>query len=141
MFRVFGIVCLSSSYGGIFRETGLLDGIRNQVEAFAGKTTEYAATMVTAVLTGSVACNQTLSIILTHQLCSGIPQKKEKLALDLEDTAVVIAPLIPWSIAGTVPLAAVGAPLSGLLFAFYLYLLPLWRAAGSFAAARKQSKI
>lgn len=139
MFRVFGIVCLSSSYGGIFRETGLLDGIRNQVEAFAGKTTEYAATMVTAVLTGSVACNQTLSIILTHQLCSGIPQKKEKLALDLEDTAVVIAPLIPWSIAGTVPLAAVGAPLSGLLFAFYLYLLPLWRAAGSFAAARKHS--
>ena len=44
----------------------------------------------------------------------------------LEDSAVVIAPLIPWSIAGAVPLVAVGAPESSVLFALFLYLLPLW---------------
>ena len=140
MVRVFGIVCLSSSYAGIFRETGLLDGIRGAVETFARRTTGFAATALTSVFTGVIACNQTLTIMLTHQLCGGIPREKEQFALDLEDTAVVLAPLVPWSIAGTVPLASVGAPLTGLLFPFYLYLLPLWRLGGSFAEKKKPEK-
>ena len=59
-----------------------------------------------------IACNQTLSIMLTHQLCKeGNPDNK-RFAIDLENTAVVLAPLVPWSIAGAVPLAAVGAPIA-----------------------------
>ena len=49
--------------------------------------------------------------------------------LDLEDTAVVVAPLVPWSIAGAVPLGAVGAPGVSVLLACYLYLLPIWNYA------------
>ena len=59
-------------------------------------------------------------------MCSRTEADKEKFANYLEDSAVVIAPLIPWSIAGAVPLAAVGAPESSVLFALFLYLLPLW---------------
>jgi len=44
----------------------------------------------------------------------------------LEDTAVVIAPLMPWSIAVSVPLTSIGAPAAVLLTAFFLYLIPLW---------------
>ncbi len=51
----------------------------------------------------------------------------EETAIALEDTAVVAAPLIPWSIAAGVPLASVGAPMISICFAFFLYLLPLWR--------------
>lgn len=105
---------------------GILDGIQKMVIALADKTKPYLAVFVTAVLTGVVACNQTLSIILTDQLCSRTEADKEKFANYLEDSAVVIAPLIPWSIAGAVPLAAVGAPESSVLFALFLYLLPLW---------------
>ena len=39
---------------------------------------------------------------------------------------MVIAPLIPWSIAGAVPLASLGAPTAAILAACYLYLIPLW---------------
>ena len=126
MVKVGAIVCISSSYSGIFQETGILDGIQKMVIALADKTKPYLAVFVTAVLTGVVACNQTLSIILTDQLCSRTEADKEKFANYLEDSAVVIAPLIPWSIAGAVPLAAVGAPESSVLFAMFLYLLPLW---------------
>lgn len=38
---------------------------------------------------------------------------------------MVVAPLIPWSIAGAVPLASVGAPTSSLTLAVFLYLLPI----------------
>ena len=73
-----------------------------------------------------ISCNQTLAIILTHQLGEYLEPDPQALAIDLENTAVVIAPLVPWSIAGAVPLAAVGAPAISIAAACYLYLIPLW---------------
>ena len=48
-------------------------------------------------------------------------------ALDLEDSAVVTATLIPWNIASAVPLSVMGAPTISIVFGFYLYALPIWR--------------
>ena len=73
-----------------------------------------------------IACNQTLAIMLTQQLCGDLEADPNRVAANLENTAVVIAPLIPWSIAGGVPLASVDAPTVCILTAFYLYLIPLW---------------
>ena len=61
---------------------------------------------------------------MTHQLCEGMEDDHE-LALDLSDTAEVLAAPIPWSISGGVPLASAGAPTASLLTAFFLYLVPL----------------
>lgn len=127
MLKVGTIVCLSSSYSGIFEKTGILDKIQKSVESLAEKTFPFLAILCTAVATSAIACNQTLAIMLTQQLCAGTERNKERLANDLEDSVVVLAPMIPWSIAGAVPLTAVGAPQSSILFAFFLYLLPLCR--------------
>ena len=127
MLRSGGIVCISSSFSGIFRETGLLDGAKGAVEKLASRKGSYAAMLCTAAVSGVIACNQTLTIMLTSQLCGSLNKDRHGFALGLADTAVVVAPLVPWSIAGSVPLASVGAPLSGIWFACYLYLLPLWR--------------
>ena len=83
--------------------------------------------LLTSALSGIIACNQTLTIMLTSQLCGSLMKDRHNFALGLADTAVVVAPLVPWSIAGAVPLASVGAPLSGIWFACYLYFLPVWR--------------
>ena len=48
-------------------------------------------------------------------------------SLRLFYTAVVLSPMIPWSVAATTPLAAVGAPLFSVAAAVYLYILPLWQ--------------
>jgi Na+:H+ antiporter, NhaC family len=70
-----------------------------------------------------------LAILLTNQLISSTYKKqnrdKYELALDIEDTAVVLAPLIPWNIAGAVPAAALTATAGFIPFAFYLYLIPI----------------
>ena len=127
MLRVGGIVCLSASYSGLFQKTGLLDGAKRLVERAAKRLGPYPATLLTSVLAGMVGTNQTLAILLTDQLCRDGYPDRERLALDLEDTAVITSPLIPWCIAGAVPLSTVGAPAASLLLACYLYLLPLWR--------------
>lgn len=131
MLSVSAIVCLSSSYSGLFRKTGLLDGCKHGVTNLSQKIGRYPATLITSVLAGMVSCNQTLAILLTDQLCREEYEDKTLLALDLEDTAAITSPLIPWCIAGSVPLTMVGAPASAVLTAFYLWLIPIWRTLRS----------
>ena len=126
MVKVFCIVCLSSCYSGMFNGTGLLTGFRSGLTRLSHRILPFGAILVTSVLTVMVSCNQTLAIMLTQQLCTDAEPDPETMASHLENTAVVIAPLIPWSIAGAVPLATVGAPTACILTACYLYLLPLW---------------
>jgi NhaC family Na+:H+ antiporter len=126
MTKVFLIVCISSCYAGMFDGTGLLKGIRQNLMQISHKITPFGGILLTSILTGAVSCNQTLTIMLTHQLCRDTEPDSVQLASHLENTAVVIAPLIPWSIAGTVPLTSVNAPALCILTAFYLYLIPLW---------------
>lgn len=80
--------------------------IQGKIEALSRKITPFGATFAVAAVASMIACNQTLSIMLTHQLCKeGNPDNK-RFAIDLENTAVVLAPLVPWSIAGAVPLGS-----------------------------------
>ena len=66
---------------------------------------------------------------------------KDDMALSLSDSAVVIPPLVPWSIAGAVPLAGAGAPTSSILASFYLFLLPLTRVIGSLIRKKRERSI
>lgn len=125
MLKVGAIVCISSSYAGIFQKTGILSNIQKMLYTLADKTRPYLAVLVTAILTSVIACNQTLAIMLTDQLCSQTESDKNRFANFLEDSAVIVAPLVPWSIACAVPLTAVGAPEISVFFASFLYLLPV----------------
>ncbi len=139
MLRVSMIILISSAYSGIFKKTGLLDSIKKLTEKLASTTTPFVSVLLTSIVAGMTACNQTLTIMLCEQLCENVEKDKEKLAIDLENSAVVIAPLVPWSIAGAVPLASIGAPTGSLIFAFFLYLLPLCEAVSSIIK-RNQTK-
>lgn len=126
MARVTAIVCLSSSFSGIFEGTGLLLPIKEQIAKLREHTSVYGCVFLTSIASSLIACNQTLSIILTNQLCGFLTNDQDEMAINLENTAVVIAPLVPWCIAGAVPLSTIGAPMLSLAAACYLYLIPLW---------------
>ena len=140
MLRLMLIITISSAYSGIFRKTGLLDGLCGRVTALSERTSPYASMLLTAVLASLLACNQTLTIILTNQLCAPSQKDKEEFAINLENSAVVVAPLIPWSIAGATPLSTVGAPMTGMAFACFLYILPLCELVRRTAQQRAAKK-
>ena len=96
--------------------------------------------LCTAALTSLIACNQTLTIMLIHQVCDGTMDKPEDAAIGLEDTAVVVAPLVPWSIASAAALAAAGAQARSILFACFLYLLPLWSLLRSLRTEKRRAR-
>ena len=126
MAKVFCIVCLSSSYAGIFAGTGMLRGLQKQAVRAARRLHPYGAVLAVSVISSMIACNQTLAIMLTHQLCGKLLPHRQDMMTALENTAVPVPALIPWSIAGAVPLAAIGAPETSLLTAWYLWAVVLW---------------
>lgn len=127
MLRLSAIVCLSSSYSGIFKGTGLLHGLETLLNRFQQKTGAYPAVLLSSIFTGLVSCNQTLTLMLTHQLTASFVKKKEEMALFLENTAELIPALIPWSIAFTGVMDSAGVPgYAAVGCAFYPILLPLW---------------
>jgi NhaC family Na+:H+ antiporter len=124
MVRTMAIICISSSYAGIFKGVNLLASLKGIVEALSQRITPFGGLICTSIFTSMIACNQTLAILLTHQLYD--KNNNQEFAIDLENTVVLIAALIPWSIAAGVPLATVGAPASALLAACFLYIVPIY---------------
>lgn len=132
------IVCITSAYAGIFEETPLLGEVQGVVGDVSSRLSSFAATLAVSVFASIISCNQTLAIMLTHQLCRDFDTKPDKHALDLEDSVVLVAGLVPWSIAGAVPLASMGAPIASMAFAVYLYAVPLWRLAAERLDGRRR---
>lgn len=126
MVNVSLIVMISSSFSGIFEKTRLLSGVSERLCRFCARTTRETAAVLAAAVSCMIACNQTLAVLLSDQLLRSIAPDDHERASWLEDTAIVIAPLFPWNIAGSVPLAILGAGIQSLPYACYLYLIPLW---------------
>lgn len=123
------IIFISCTYAGLFEETGLLVAIKQSVKKLSNKLSPFTVVILTSVSVALIACNQVLTVMLTKQACEEIVPDKQKLAIDLENSAILVPALIPWSIAGAVPIATVGAPASCVLAAFFIYLTPLWSLA------------
>ena len=134
MASVSAIVGLSSCYAGIFQATGFLNRLQSLLIELGKKFSPFASVLTAAVVTNMAACNQTLAIMLTHQLCRSVEPRAEIFALHLENSAVVVAPLIPWAIANVVPLTLINAPPSSLFAAWYLWLIPICQLPKKFSA-------
>lgn len=140
MLPVCAIILISSTYSGLLEGTGLIARLKGLLPDVARRITPFGAVLTTAVVTCGIACNQALPVLLTNQLCDVIRPDRQRMAIDLENTVIVIAPLIPWSIAGAVPIASIGAPAICVFAAFYLWFLPLWQLILAFVErAREQA--
>ena len=125
MINVGLIVGISSSYSGIFKETKMLVPLKEYLKGFSEKTSNYFVIFLSSIISGAIACNQSLGIILTNELSEVLVDKQER-AIILENTVVLLAGLIPWNTAMVVPLRTLDVGIMSGFFAFYLYFLPLW---------------
>ncbi len=139
MLKAFCIVTLSSCYSGMFEGTGFLRNIQKGITALGDKITPFGSMIVTSFITVAIACNQTLAIMLTDQLCKKTVADDQQRAIDMENSVVIIAALIPWSIAGAVPLSTIGAPVVSVCFAVYLWLLPIWNLLTNLVGGQEEN--
>lgn len=122
-------VFISSSFTGIFEGTEMLKSVEGLINKARNRSQLFIATVATSTITAAFGCSQTLAVILTHMLVKDAYEKnsisKYDLAIDLENTAIVISAFIPWNIALLVPLATLNVSVSSELYASYLYFIPL----------------
>ncbi|MEM6450231.1 MAG: Na+/H+ antiporter NhaC family protein [Cyanobacteria bacterium P01_D01_bin.105] len=134
------VVIISTALAGIFSASKILQFIDDWLTHIRTQRQLKQATAVVSIFSNLFGCTQTIAILLTqsimHPHYSKYDQKHDQtheltetvdsqLALDLEDTAVVIAPLIPWNIASLIPMATLSVGSGFIPYAAYLFLLPL----------------
>ena len=130
MVKVAGIVALSGTFSGIFEGTRMLEGLQEKLSRLAEKLSCCGVLLLSSVGIIAVFCNQTIGIMMAQQLLGPVYEKRGKtnsaLALDIENTMVVMVGLCPWCIACAFPLEMMGVGIEALPWAALLYLLPLW---------------
>lgn len=123
---------LSGTYGGIFHGTGMLDGLSEKLIILRGKVGRFPVMVLLSFAVSIVFCNQTIGVIMLNQLSEGLygTSEKERYSkmIDIENSVIVIAGLVPWCIACSVPLAMMNVGAAAVPLAFYLWLVPLCTA-------------
>ncbi|MBW4467189.1 MAG: Na+/H+ antiporter NhaC family protein [Pegethrix bostrychoides GSE-TBD4-15B] len=131
MLKVCGTVLISTSLAGILAGTGLLKTsfkrlVRaDYLEQSPSTAQRFSNTALIGALAAAFGCTQTIGILLTEDLVQQNYKQSEQLALDLENTVVVLSPLIPWNIAGLVPATVLMTDWQFIPYACYLYLIPV----------------
>jgi NhaC family Na+:H+ antiporter len=129
MLKVSIVVILSTSLSGIIVGTKTLAPVENLLKKASSRSSLFLGTTTVGLASAAFGCTQTLAILMTYQV---VREKYEQegiddyqLATDIENTAVVLSPLIPWNIAGLVPATILMSDSGFIPYAVYLYLIPL----------------
>jgi NhaC family Na+:H+ antiporter len=129
MVKVSIVVVISTALAGILAGSSILQRLEQRIDRLHTRNQCFLSTCLIGIGSAAFGCTQTIAILLTQQLMQNSYQVRAngnaKLALDLENTVVVIAPLIPWNIAGLIPASILNTDAGFIPFALYLYLLPL----------------
>ena len=123
------VVFLTSLYIGILEGIHALDSAHIWAERITQKLGTFPGTALLSVLLAAVFCNQSATILMGSQLLADSYRRQNasptELAMDIANSGVVIAPLIPWNIALSVPLSMLDMGLEAWRWCVLLYLIPL----------------
>lgn len=123
------IVLLSGTFSGIFQGTRMLDGVQDKIAQWAEKIGLFPTMVVTSICTSGVFCNQAIAVMLNPQLLARVYDdsgaSRSLLAMDMANSVVTIAGLLPWSIACAVPLQMLGVGSGAVPYCLLLWMTPL----------------
>lgn len=121
-------VLLSSTYADFLKGLNMLRFLELKLEAIAIGGKRFKAMLLSAIFSASFGCTQTIAIILSHKLMEPMYKKEENkdMMIDIENSSVLLSVAVPWNTSSFVPMALLGASLSYLPFAFFIYLVPIW---------------
>lgn len=129
MLEVVGILIISCAYSGIFSGTDMLRDVQALLRKGCSRFGRYAVTLIVGLMSSVVFCNQTIATLMCNDLMTrpylDTGGTRQELAIDIENTLIVMVGLIPWCIACSVPLTFFGVGIGAVPWACYLYVVPL----------------
>ena len=129
MLEIVVILLISCTYSGIFNETGMLESLQARISQGCSKIGRYSMMFLLSFGSAAVFCNQTIATLMCSDLLSkpyeDAGASRQELAIDMENSVILIACFIPWSIGCSVPLSFFGMDYHALPYAVYMYALPI----------------
>ena len=116
-------------HAGLLGGMGVLNGAAHLAQRLARRAGRFPACAAISVVCSMVFCNQSTCAVVCNQLLEDDYTKRGhgrgEMALDIENSGIVLAPLIPWNISVSIPLAMLGADMSAIPYEILLYAIPL----------------
>lgn len=129
MLEIVGVLIISSCYSGIFSDTGMLDDLQEKLGSMCSKLGRYAVMFIMSLASAAIFCNQTIATLICADLLKNPYIEgggtNEEMAIDMENTVILVACLIPWCLGCSVPLSFFGVGPECLPYAIYMYAVPL----------------
>ena len=129
MVEIAVILVISCAYSGIFSGTDMLRDIQSLLIKGCRKLGRYGVALIVGLLSSVIFCNQTIATLMCNDLMTkpylDTGGSRQELAIDMENTLIVMVGLIPWCIACSVPLAFFNVGPEAIPYACYLYIMPL----------------
>lgn len=129
MLEIIAILLISSTYSGIFSGTGMLLGLQERLSKACTRMGRFSIMVMMSVAMSMIFCNQTVGTLMCADLLKEPYLKgggtNSELAIDMENSVILIACIIPWSIGCSVPLALLGTDFHSIPFAVFMYAVPI----------------
>jgi NhaC family Na+:H+ antiporter len=123
------VVFVSCSLAGICSGIKMFDGLKNTLlNMRLSRHKLFGATSIVSVITAAFGCSQTIAVVMTKEIVKDCYDNLDnyQLALDLENSGILLSALIPWNIAALMPTTALNVGTAGYIpYAFFIYILPI----------------
>ena len=123
------VVFITSLYAGILEGIDALAPAKDWVERLSRRVGLFPAAVLVSTAVVSVFCNQAVMVMIDAQLLADSYEargaSRTELAMDIANSGVTIAGLVPWSIAITVPLSMLDVSTEAIPWCVLLYMIPL----------------
>lgn len=127
MVNPMSVVFVSCAIAGVLNELSGFKTLKSNLTSNKiSPSSRFVRTILVSFVTSAIGCNQSVAIIMTNTLVADNYDDQKQLAAELENSSVLIAPLVPWNIAVYVPIAMINANfITYLPYAAFLYFVPL----------------
>lgn len=129
MLEIVAILLISCTYSGIFNGTKMLESLQEKLSTACTKIGRFSMMLLISLGSAAVFCNQTIATLMCSDLLSKPYENgggsRQELAIDMENSVILIACFVPWSIGCSVPLSFFGVDFHALPYAVYMYAMPI----------------
>lgn len=129
MIEVVFIVGISCTYSGIFAGTDMLGGLQDKIKPLMKYLGRFGTMIVISFATLMMFCNQTIASMMCNDILSKPYEEagasKAELAMDIENSVIVLSATVPWVLACSVPLNFMQVGYEVVPLSFFLYLIPI----------------
>jgi len=130
MLKISLIVYIASSLTGIIEGTRMLEGLEALTQRATTRYGAFTSILATSAFAALIGGSQTVAVMLTHlankKAYAKLGLDGPTLAIDLENTAILVPALVPWNLTLLAPVTILGASFACIPFLVFAWATPLW---------------